>query len=61
MCAPHPLPLIGPGRAGVVQNLVPVVGALLSVVLLRETFHWHHGASLVLVLAGLFISEMGKR
>jgi drug/metabolite transporter (DMT)-like permease len=53
--------MIGPGRAGVFQNLVPVSGAILSVLLLRETFHWHHAASLALVLTGLFISERGKR
>jgi hypothetical protein len=61
VCWIRAVEIIGPGRAGVFQNLVPVVGALLSVVLLRETFHWHHAASLVLVLSGLFISEMGKR
>ena len=53
--------MIGPGRAGVFQNLVPVIGAILSVVLLRETFHWYHAASLGLVISGLFISEMGRR
>ena len=53
--------MIGPSRAGVFQNLVPVIGALLSVVLLRETFHWFHSASLGLVITGLFISELGKR
>ena len=53
--------MIGPSRAGVFQNLVPVIGALLSVVLLRETFHWFHAASLGLVITGLFISELGKR
>ena len=28
---------------------------------LYTTFHWHHAASLALVLTGLFISERGKR
>ncbi len=61
VCWIRAVEIIGPARAGVFQNLVPVVGALLSVLLLRETFHWHHAASLVLVLSGLFISELGKR
>jgi drug/metabolite transporter (DMT)-like permease len=53
--------LIGPGRTGVFQNLVPVIGAILSVLLLREAFHWYHAAALALVLAGLMISErLGK-
>ena len=61
ICWIRAVEMIGPGRAGVFQNLVPVVGAILSVVILRETFHWHHAASLALVLTGLFISEQGKR
>ncbi len=48
---------IGPSRAGVFQNLVPIIGAGLSVLLLGETFHWYHGASLGLVLGGIFVSE----
>ena len=61
VCWIRAVEIIGPARAGVFQNLVPVVGALLSVLLLREAFPWHHAASLVLVLSGLFISELGKR
>ena len=49
--------LIGPGRAGLFQNLVPVIGAILAVVVLREDFHWYHAMSLVLVLGGLMLSE----
>ncbi len=61
ICWIRAVEMIGPGRAGVFQNLVPVFGALLSVAVLRETFHWHHAASLGLVLSGLFISELGGR
>ena len=61
VCWIRAVEMIGRGRAGVFQNLVPVVGAILSVVVLRETFHWFHAASLALVLSGLFISEQGKR
>ena len=61
ICWIRAVEIIGPGRAGVFQNLVPVVGAILSVLVLREPFHWHHAASLGLVLSGLFISELGKR
>jgi drug/metabolite transporter (DMT)-like permease len=53
--------IIGPGRAGVFQNLVPVLGALMSVVLLREDFVWYHAASLALVLGGIVLSEFGKK
>lgn len=52
---------IGPSRAGVFQNIVPIIGATLSVLLLGETFHAYHGLSLALVLAGIFVSErMGR-
>ena len=61
ICWIRAVEIIGPGRAGVFQNLVPVFGAILSVVVLREAFHWHHAASLALVLTGLFISELGRR
>ena len=61
ICWIRAVEMIGPGRAGVFQNLVPVSGAILSVLVLCETFQWHHAASLALVLTGLFISEQGKR
>ena len=49
--------LIGPGRAGLFVNLVPVFGAFLAVLILGEPFHLHHAAALVLVLGGIFIAE----
>ena len=48
---------IGPGRAGVFINLVPVFAALLAIVLLGEEFAWYHGAALVLVLAGVWLAQ----
>ncbi len=53
--------LIGPGRAGIFANLVPVIGAGLAVLFLSEPFAWHHGAALVLVLGGIAIAEWAKR
>lgn len=54
--------LIGPNRAGVFVNLVPVFGAFLAVVLVGEPFRWHDGLALVLVLGGIFIAErLGRR
>jgi drug/metabolite transporter (DMT)-like permease len=49
--------LIGPGRAGLFVNLVPVFGALLAVVLLGEPFAWYHAAGLALVLSGIGLAE----
>ncbi|SDT97787.1 DMT family transporter [Stappia sp. ES.058] len=54
--------LIGPGRAGVFINLVPIFSSFLAVALLGEPFHFYHAAALVLVLMGIGLSERkGKR
>ena len=51
---------IGPGRAGVFVNLVPVFASLLAVAWLREVFELFHAAALGLVLGGIWLSERGK-
>lgn len=53
--------LIGPARAGVFVNLVPIWAALFSVLLLGETFSLYHAAALVLVLGGIWIAERAKK
>ncbi len=52
--------LIGPGRAGVFVNLVPVFASLMAVLFLRERFEIYHALALVLVLGGIGLSELGK-
>ena len=49
--------LIGPARAGLFVNLVPVFGALLAVMLLGEPFALYHAIGLALVLGGIWLSE----
>jgi drug/metabolite transporter (DMT)-like permease len=49
--------LIGPSRAGLFVNLVPVFGAILGVAILGEPFRWYHAAGLVLVLGGIWLAE----
>jgi drug/metabolite transporter (DMT)-like permease len=49
--------LIGPARAGLFVNLVPVFGALLAVALLGEPFAFYHAAGLALVLGGIWLAE----
>ncbi|WP_428642348.1 DMT family transporter [Roseibium sp.] len=49
--------LIGPARAGVFINLVPIFAAILAVSILGEPFEWHHGTALILVLGGIWLSE----
>ena len=52
--------LIGPARAGVFVNLVPVFASFLAVKLLGEAFELYHGLSLLLVLSGIYIFEKYK-
>lgn len=53
--------LIGPGRAGVFVNLVPVFAPILAVLILGEDLALYHGLALALVLGGIFIAErLGK-
>jgi len=53
--------LIGPGRAGIFVNLVPIFAAILAVLFLGEPFRLYHAAALVLVLGGIWIAERGKK
>jgi drug/metabolite transporter (DMT)-like permease len=49
--------LVGPGRAAVFHNLTPVIGAMLSVLLLGEALALHHVLALAMVLGGIYICE----
>ncbi|MTI42771.1 DMT family transporter [Roseibium hamelinense] len=53
--------LIGPARAGVFINLVPIWAPILAVGILGEPFEWHHGVALVLVLTGIWMSERKQK
>ena len=52
--------LIGPARAGVFVNLVPVFASILALLVLNEPFEPFHAAALGLVLGGIWLSERGK-
>jgi len=49
--------LIGPNRAGLFMNLVPVIAAALGVALLGEHFGLYHAVGLVFVLGGIWLAE----
>lgn len=49
--------LIGPGRAGLFVNLVPIFAAILAVLILGEPFALYHGLALALVLGGIWLAE----
>lgn len=49
--------LIGPNRAGIFINMVPLAGAALSILILGESFQLYHAVALALVLGGIWLSE----
>ena len=49
--------LIGPNRAGLFVNLVPVFGAVLAVLVVGEPFGSHDALALLLVIGGIAIAE----
>ena len=51
---------IGPGRAALFMNLIPIVAAGLAVLLLGETFAPYHAAALACVLGGIWLAESGS-
>lgn len=49
--------LIGPARAGLFMNLIPVISALLGVALLGEPFAAYQALALAAVLGGIWLAE----
>ena len=53
--------LIGPGRAGIFLNLVPLFSAIMAVTLLSEPFAPFHAVALVLVVGGILLAQRTPR
>jgi drug/metabolite transporter (DMT)-like permease len=51
---------IGPNRAGLFINLIPIFGVILSVLLLGETLRPYHFIALGFVIGGIVLSERGR-
>jgi drug/metabolite transporter (DMT)-like permease len=49
--------LIGPGRAGLFTNLMPLFGASFAVLILSEEMALYHAVALALVLGGILLAE----
>jgi drug/metabolite transporter (DMT)-like permease len=49
--------LIGPSRASVFTNLVPIFGPIIAIIVLGEVFHPFHAGALILVLGGIGLAE----
>ena len=52
--------LIGPDRAGVYSNLVPIYSAALGVLILNEAFSLYHFLSITIVITGLTVISRSK-
>lgn len=53
--------LIGPNRAGIFINLVPIIATCLAIIILGEKFGIHHGVALVTVIGGIWLAEKSGR
>lgn len=53
--------LIGPGRAGVYANLVPVFAAAMAVGLLGQPFETYHAVAIVAVIGGIALAQNAPR
>ncbi len=51
---------IGPNRAGLFINLIPVFGTFLSVLIIGETLHLYQIIALLLALGGIAVAERKK-
>jgi drug/metabolite transporter (DMT)-like permease len=61
LCYLRGVDLIGPGRAGVFVNLVPVFAAIMAVLLIDESFALYHAVALALVLGGIWLAQRTGR
>ncbi|MCF6326385.1 MAG: DMT family transporter [Devosiaceae bacterium] len=53
--------MIGPNRASIFINLLPVFGTVISVLIVGEKFQFFHFVAAVLVVLGIIFSELSTR
>ncbi len=53
--------MIGPNRASIFINLLPVFGTVISVLIVGETFQFFHLVAAILVVLGIIFSEFSTR
>ncbi len=52
--------LIGPQRTSLFYNMVPIMGAMMSVAFLGEDFHLYHFIAFLFVLGGIALAELWR-
>ncbi|HHG89536.1 MAG TPA: DMT family transporter [Devosia sp.] len=53
--------IVGPNRASIFINLLPVFGTILSVIILGERFEAYHAIAAILVIGGITMAEYSVR
>lgn len=61
LCFARGVELVGPNRASIFINLLPIMGTLLSILLLGETLQFYHAIAAIMVLCGILLSEYSVR
>ncbi len=61
LCYARGVELVGPNRASIFINLLPVFGTIFSVLIVGEAFKAYHVVASALVIAGIAISEYAVR
>lgn len=61
LCYARGVSIVGPNRASIFINLLPVFGTILSVIILREGFEFYHLVASALVIAGIVLAEYAVR
>ncbi len=57
LCYARGVELVGPNRASIFINLLPVFGTILSVIIIGESFEAYHVIASILVIAGIVLAE----
>ncbi len=55
------VPVVGASVAGMTQYLIPIIGVILSVILLGESIQTYHVAGIAVIFTGVWLVSSGRR
>lgn len=55
------VPVVGASVAGMAQYMIPIIGVILSVILLGESIESYHVAGIVVIFTGVWLVSAGRR
>ncbi len=53
--------MVGASVAGMTQYLIPIIGVILSVILLGESIQTYHVAGIAVIFTGVWLVSSGRR